>query len=186
LAIVNVDGGSTPFASLAQLSARVSPMPPTEREVFLAKWDQQSGAWMAEGVATRSSDGLSVEGEISGSGQYVFALPDLPPNAPALPTSGSALTGLAPRPPPQLTLTLNPAPRILFAQSGARSNVAATATPTEPLPSGTPLQIDLAESFTFADGSELRPMPGRRRLGLYAVGDVQPNAIGASFGVAPS
>ena len=46
--------------------------------------------------------------------------------------------------------------------------VAATAIPSEPVPSGTPLQIDLAESFTFASGSTINPMPSRRRLAVYS------------------
>ncbi|MGB2715172.1 MAG: putative Ig domain-containing protein [Vicinamibacterales bacterium] len=185
LAIVEVAAGN-PFVANARLAARMTPLPPVSRDVILAKWDYDSGSWLALGAATRSTDGTSLEGEIPESGQYAFTMADLAPNAPAIPASGSALTGLSPRPPPALTLTLNPAPRILFAQSGARSVVAATANPAEPLPSGTPLEIDLTESFTFASGSALRPMPGRRRLGLYGVTDGPSNALRASFGVAPS
>ena len=186
LALVDVSAGNGVFATNAQLSARVIAIPLAGRDITLANWDHESGSWIAVGTATRSADGTSLEGEMSGSGQYAFAMADLAPNSPPIAVAGSALIGLGPRPPPVLTLTLNPAPRILFAQSGARSLVSATATPLEPLPSGTPLQVDLTESFTFANGSELRPMPGRRRLGLYGAADGQSSALRASFGVGPS
>lgn len=186
LAVVDVSAGSGVMATTAQLRARVTPIPPVGREVTLAKWDHDSGSWVALAAATRSTDGTSLEGEIPGSGQYAFTMADVAPNAPPIPVPGSALTGLSPRPPPVLTLTLNPAPRILFAQSGARSLVSAAATPSEPLPSGTPLQVDLTESFTFANGSVLRPMPGRRRLGLYGASDGQSSLLRAAFGVGPS
>lgn len=184
LAIANVEAGQAPFGSNATISARLPSAAPAGRTIVLARWDQTDGSWLSLGAATLSTDGTSVEGGVPGSGQYVFAMADVAPEAPAAPTPGSALTGLAPRGPPAATLTLDPAPRILFAQSGARSRVSVAAASAEPLPSGTPLQIDLAESFTFASGSELKPLPGRRQLGLYSV----PGATGAAaaFPVVPS
>lgn len=187
MAVVDLAAGSPPFDADVRLSLRPALMPPPEREIVAARWDDETGQWTALGTAARSDDGAELSATAGRLGQYVFAVADLPPTAPPAWNAGAPLVGVAPRPPPpNVQLTLNPAPRILFAQAGARSIVDAHATPTEPLPSGTPLLIDLAESFTFASGSSLHPNPGRRRLALLNVPDGQPNAMRVSFGVSPS
>ena len=183
LAVVDVDGGAPPFDAAARLSSRVPSMPSQDREVVLAAWSEAAGAWSSLGAASRAGDGNSLEGDIPGSGQYVFALADAVPEAPPPSPAGTTLTGVAPRAPPPATVTLDPAPRILFARDGARSVVTATATPAEPLSSGTPLRVELAESFTFANGATLRPVPGRRLIGLYGAHSA---ALDASLPVAPS
>ena len=186
LAVLDVVGGSQPFGGAGLLSVRPVTMPANGRDVILARWHETTGEWISAGLGSRSADGTTVEGNVAGPGQFVFAVADPSPNTPSIPSAGAALTGVAPRPPPSAQLTLNPAPRILFAQAGARSTVAATALPSEPLPSGTPLEIDLAESFTFASGSTLHPMPGRRRLALYSLAGAPPNAMVAGLAVVPS
>lgn len=186
LGVADLAAGATPFDAAAALSLNLVPLPPGEREVVAARWDDMAGEWIALGATTRSADGASLTALLSGSGQYAVALADLPPTAPPLWSVGAALVGVMPRPPPSVQLTLDPAPRILFAQSGARSLVDAVAVPAEPLPSGTPLTVELAESYTFADGSILRPMPARRRFALHNLFEGQPSGMRVSFPVSPS
>jgi pimeloyl-ACP methyl ester carboxylesterase len=181
LAIVDVSGDAE-FAADAALTVRV-PAIPAGRTITLARWDPTSGAWIAAGTAAPTADGTALEAVIARSGQFAFAIEDLPPDNPPVPIVGAALTGVAPRPPPSIQLSLSPSPRVLFAQPGARSAVTGTAVPSVPLPSGTPLVVDLAETLTFSNGSLLKPWPGTRRLAMFRSGD---NSLAATFTVGPS
>ncbi|HXH06727.1 MAG TPA: PKD domain-containing protein, partial [Vicinamibacterales bacterium] len=174
----------TVFTSAATLVARAPSGLPQDAAVVVAMWDEAAGAWIALGAASRSAGGKELRAAIARGGQYAFVLADAPPDAPPPPADGRPLEGVAPRaPPPDLQLTITPSPRILFARPDARSEVAVTAASQPRLPSGTPVSIDVAETFSLSGGRRLYRWPGTRTFPLHGVSAA---ALGASFAVGPS
>jgi len=85
-----------------------------------------------------------------------------------VPEIGEALTGIDLQAIPEgLTANILPNPEIIFMQPGAKSNVWAALNNTEPLPSGTPIEVDFDESYERTDATWLAPEPMIQDFILY-------------------
>ena len=168
VAAVDVFPGAMSFSSAALLSVPSPAGLSGDRTVTVVFWDESTGAWVAGGTAGRSADGKDLQAPLSRGGQHAFVLPDAPPGEPPAAVLGQPLPALSSRPPPaDLSATITPSPRVLFAQPGARSRVGVLASSSVPLPSGTPFKLDLVESYTFSNDGVLHLRPTEQRLALY-------------------
>jgi RHS repeat-associated protein len=176
------------FAISARVSLRALGRLPAGRAAVLARFDEASGAWIAQGEALPAEDGALLEAELARGGQWAFLLGDAAPHAPPAPAAGEPLAGVAPSALPAVQVEVLPNPEILVAEPQARSQVGVQALPEAPLPSGTPLSATLAESFDFTGGAALYPEPRRQDFALYAfppAGEA-PGSLGADFSAMPS
>jgi len=184
--VVDISPGNLSFNIAASLSLPVPSGLPTGVELQVARWDE-SGAWVALGGATRTADGKRFELSLIRFGQYAFLLADPPPDSPPPPTVGQAIPGLLPNPPPDnLAAEITPSPRILFAEADAKSEVGVLVKPPSRIPSGTPFQTDLDESFSFFDGGNLYPDPAGQHFTLYAFPPAGLPNLQSDFTVTPS
>jgi PKD repeat protein len=188
IAAVDLFPGTVSLASAAQLSIAVPQEFPTSVPTLLARFDEGSGKWIAIGPPSRSADGTRFESAIARFGQYAVVVADVPPDNPADPIAGQPLAGVPPRAPPSAAaIEISPSPRILFAQADARSQVGVAAALPSTLPSGTPIQVELSESFAFASSAHLFPNPRTATHPLYSTAPGRAVAgLKASFAVSPS
>lgn len=97
-------------------SAAVAPL--------LARWDESASAWRTAGPGQVTADGRFLQASVGTSGHFAFVLPDLVPVAPPAPSGGGVLTGVGDvQLPVTLTTLIEPAPRVLFYQPGAGSDL---------------------------------------------------------------
>ncbi len=161
---------------------------PSGAALLLARWHREQGVWIAAGSGLLSADGRSATVSLNRGGQYVLLLGDPAPDGPPVPAIGEAVPGVLAQPPPDgATAVITPSPRILFAQPEARSRVGVLVAPPVPLPSGTPLALDVRESVSYLDGNRLQLEPGVRDFALQTFGaSGGPLGLASSFTVTPS
>ncbi len=194
LGVVEIAPGGIRFQSSVTLSvpnplgltpAEVSPGPP-EAGVILAVWDEQAHAWRSVGDAALSGDGVSINGEISASGQYAFLLPDTLPQPPPAPLAGDLVQGALPGAIPQdVTTAVSPQPKIIFYKPGVHSDVGLSISATSPVPSGTPVLSKITEEYNFYSGAKINTESYVQDIILYNYRLAEGPAV-AGYPVTPS
>ncbi len=160
-------------------SAAVAPL--------LARWDESASAWRTAGPGQVTADGRFLQASVGTSGHFAFVLPDLVPVAPPAPSGGGVLTGVGDvQLPVTVTTLIEPAPRVLFYQPGAGSDVRSAITPQAAVSSGAAIAARLSESYRFRSGPTAAPEPMTEDLVAFqdGTGDVPP--LVASARVTPS
>jgi hypothetical protein len=180
---VEIEPEDTVFAPPAQARLPAPAALPAATRVRVARFDRETRAWQALGEATRDGDALAFA--VAQGGQHALVVADAPPQGPPEPVSGAPLPGLAAAATPSdVAAALRPSPRILFAEPGARSQVGVEATASAFAPSGSLLEIELAERYDFADATRLAPEPMAQDLTLGRVGGAEPG-LRAGFAAGP-
>ncbi len=181
---IDVSPADAVFAAPVRMRLPAPEALPVTAVVRLARWDEQAAAWVALGEASRVG-GDQLEVALERAGQYALTVADAAPQGPSEPIAGAPLPGLAAStPPPDFEAALSPSPRILFAEPEARTRVAAEALPAVFAPSGSLLELEIAERYDFADATRLVPESMLQDLTLQRVGGAEP-ALGAAFPVGP-
>lgn len=147
-----------------------------------ASWDSRAHQWVrAQADALPSADGLSVT--LRRLGTVALIKPDTSPAAPPPPAIGEAFKGVVPQAIPDgVTASILPSPKVLFMQPGAKSVVSAVLNNSQPLPSGTRLQVDFSEVYHKMDGTGLIPQGMTQDFALYQ----SATGLESSFAVSPS
>lgn len=171
------------FLAPARLSlGGVDSTPPA---VFLARYDNASGLWVSVGTVDDGADPQTLEATIFRAGQHAFVVADSP-ESPPMPVAGQPLEGVPPRAPPAgVTASITPAPRILFARPGARSDVALQVNSDPSLPSGTPARVEVSETYGLAGGGTIY-LPETSRVLTLDRDPAAPGRLRTSFISAPS
>lgn len=147
-----------------------------------AYWDSQARQWVrAQADALPDVDGLAIT--LSRLGTVALVKPDTTPAAPPTPVVGEALKGVTPQAIPDgVTAGILPSPKVLFMQPGAKSVVSAVLNNSQPLPSGTRLQVDFSEVYHKMDGTSLIPQSITQDFALYQ----SATGFGSTFIASPS
>jgi len=143
-----------------------------------ARFDPAGGVWrrIAFDDAAPGGRGLVLQA----SGVVALLAPDAV--APPLAEVGQALAGVALADlPADAVAELSPSPRVVVADPSARSEVTLRVTSGTALPSGTPVELVLEESYALADDSVLAPPGQRQDLVVFA----EPERALARVTVAP-
>ncbi|MBW7885297.1 MAG: Ig-like domain-containing protein, partial [Caldilineaceae bacterium] len=174
------------FGSPATLRMNLPADLPASTTAIAARWDVESGQWIALGQSNLTPAQTQIEVEISASGQFAVFLPDPAPNAPALPAAGQPLAGVTPAAAPaDLTAEILPSSQVIFTASDARAPITVRTQGSTALTSGEPLQLTLNESYAFNDGSSLHPEPMVQDILVFAYPGT-PTTPAANLMVAPS
>jgi PKD repeat protein len=159
---------------------------PIGTPLVLAAWDESASAWRAVQLAPIAGDGSRLTGAVPSTGQYAWLLADSVPAAPAPASAGALVAGVpllaVPNP---ATADVTPEPRILFYKPGVTSKVGAVLQAGAPMPSGTPLRTQIAETYRFTSGAEIHPLPFSEDLVFYQ-SPGPASRTSASFAVTPS
>jgi hypothetical protein len=156
------------FAGLADAEAIVA-----------ARFDPNRKEWLRLAATANGT----VEVSVPGTGAIALVLPDAAPEAPVPPDVGQALGAVTPIPVPSgAALEILPSPKAIFLQPGARSEVTARLDGPVPLPSGTVVEVDFAESYARTDGTTLAPEGKTQDVWLYQ----GPTGLSGSFPASPS
>ena len=153
--------------------------------LVLAFWDESAAAWRAVTTVAAGDPAAGLQASIATTGQYAWLLADASPAVPATPADGALVAGVAAvEIPADAVTTVNPQPTILFYKVGAHSDVRGIVATTA-LPSGTPLQARIIESYAFTSGSEAHPDTLLEDLVSYRAG-ADAGAVAAGFPVTAS
>jgi hypothetical protein len=130
-------------------------------------FDMEKHQWIRLETSA-SAEGKGVVISVPQMDVVAMVRPDTQPAAPAIPEVGSVLTGVALDAIPEgITADILPSPEIIFMQPGAKSFVWASLKNTQPLPSGTRIQVDFDESYERTDNTWLMPEPMTQDFVLY-------------------
>ncbi|NOY63796.1 MAG: hypothetical protein GXO97_00105, partial [Nitrospirae bacterium] len=125
-------------------------------------WDNEKHSWIRFKNADLTSDGYLIVNVIS-PGIYALLRPDSAPLPPPEPEVGEPIKGVDLLAIPEgVTADILPRPEIIFMQPGAKSDVEVVLNNKDPLPSGTPIQVDFNETYDMTSGDQLTP-PGMTR-----------------------
>lgn len=150
VAAVDISPAPLTLRTSAPLTVPAPSNLPAGAAVTVVRRDPSSD-WIVAGFATRTADDASLQFALPQTGQYAFVIGDaaaLPPG----PAVGQPLAGVAAAT-STATVTITPSPKILFASSSAHAQVRVLVTPAGAMTSGTPLQLDVSESYALAGGS---------------------------------
>ena len=152
----------------------------------LVRYDEDAGTWRVVRAVPVPSGGAVIESEVPGGGQYAFLLADTSPVAPAAPSDGNELTGVAAAVlPTTLDTLVAPQPKVVFYAPGVRSLVTSTIGGTTALSSGAHILSRVSERYTFYAGSTVSSTPYVQDLTFFQVG-ARTNALEAMAPVTPS
>ena len=153
--------------------------------ITLVVWDETAHAWRVISIADVSADSTTISGQVSSFGQFAWVLPDISPQAPPAPVAGELLAGVSPLLiPDPVTTTISPEPQIIFYRPGVHSDVGVSISELPaPVPSGTPLLINLAEEYNFYSGNRIVSAPYEQDIILYSLNRSE---LTAGFPVTPS
>ncbi len=153
--------------------------------LVLAAWDESAAGWRAVASTSAAPDG-ALSGAVPGSGQYAWLLADSLPAAPPVPPPGVLVAGVDDGVlPDAAAVQVAPQPRVVFYKPGVRSQVSSSLRPGAALPSGTPLQSRITESYRFTSGAEIQAAPFSEDIVFYQAAG-QPTLLAAAFPVTPS
>lgn len=154
------------------------------RSCPLVKWDEGRGAWLGAGSATVAAAGDVLSAQVASAGQYAVLLAD-PGLELAAPAEGQELAGAASVSIPQeVVSSVLPQPKKIFYKPGVKSEVGTKLSAQAGLPSGTPIRVEIAESYRFFSGEVMAGEPFSQDIVLYRFGKDAPPV--ADYFVSPT
>lgn len=143
---------------------------------IVARFDVAGAQWLYDGPATVVAASTNppaptrLRAAIGLAGDYAVLVPDPQPTAPGTPSLGSPLPGVSlPAEDPLQSATVTATPADVLASQTA--DVSLTATSTQPVPSGFPIQALVSEELTLLDGSKVNAPSFLSDLVLLRRGD---------------
>lgn len=128
---------------------------PAGTSLLLARFDTPTRRYVAAGSATLGTGATKINASIPSTGSYAVFVADTTPSAPAVPSLGQPLTGVAaPGSDPILSavVTVTP-PDVLPTQT---ADISAKLTLSAPVPSGYPVEVLVSETLTLLNNQQVQ------------------------------